>query len=333
MSLLTTPHALEWLTTVWFVADPRPQLQRLQQDLEDSGATPEDAHKEVWEAPRNILLLDVADKWRNNTPVYSPLDVWQTLGINTRYSIWVAKHELPDLLTAGQAAYLLKFCRPRQLIADPRRVSARRLDHLLDPRSPEHPRGWTPMLVRRQPRGARVKSKVGATYGGWKLLRCLSDDESTANNRSVEYECSCTTCGARQTLDYRNLNKTHCKACKISKTQPKRKRLQEPLMAYVMADSSLIVATGNKAPDGAKAVFRIVYYNEKCDMRPLTAEGTLPQLDFPDLEEELEQAEELELAPELPEEEIGSEEASPEGPVAPPEDQLDAILPLGELPM
>jgi hypothetical protein len=209
----------------------------------------------------------VWEQWNDDVPLYDAVHVYRLIGYKETFTSWRSRYDLPHLLSARQAGYLIERAVAANEHADPgllkvapetsrqgRPRKPRKLPttaaSLFNWRDPKHP--WPTGLINHF-----VKTKVGRTYGTWQFLSCLSEDENTSGNKPVYYQAACIACGHKQTLNYRRMS-APCPACM---TQFKGKLTQTPeqlrhmVTIYYMGEGQFRM--GSTVPKDAKG--RIVF--------------------------------------------------------------------------
>jgi DNA-directed RNA polymerase subunit RPC12/RpoP len=238
-TIRTTPlesPAFEAFKEAFQVLEPRDAARIARQNMLDAGVPKEevDVTNPEGGTQKDYDQQLIFEMWTSGIPIYDSKDIWKALHLKEGYKNWKWRQRLPTVLTGVQAAFLLErgseakdtdhtlkqYDEAGEVIGEvdirksggaPYKTNAEM--NLINPRNPatKHP---FPVLADqgRDIKAYRIRSKIGRTYSGWKLVRCLSESENTANNARVRYVGQCLACGNEQQLDYRRLN-VSCNAC------------------------------------------------------------------------------------------------------------------------
>lgn len=207
--------------------------------------------------------------WSSNTPAYLTRDIHKALGVLTPYTKWRWRYQLPVAVSACEAAFLIREMQPSYLTP----TEKGHLNALFDEppegvkdhaRQPRHPKGFTVVMSGE----GRLKSKVGRTYGSWKLESCLSTTENTASGAKVIYRCRCTQCGTQRDIAYHSLRAVVCKSCGMRKTAG---RSMDPIVLYISADGRVMRPYSvDNVPAEAVALVRLSEYDSFTELVPMT---------------------------------------------------------------
>lgn len=199
------------------------------------GGTPEQRKAQaVWES------------WSADELLYSPYHIYKLLHTTLGYTKWKANHNLPNLLTYRQTAWLLKTA----CASEHFKFRTGKLAHAQNLCSDK----YTNHLFELGEKGAGVKTKVGNIYGTWRLLELLSEDEVTTGNANVYYKAKCEICNTEfPKFNYRHMSKA-CPECakktRISVSVNKVIRLRNPITIYLMP-SGQVRLSASKPEDAA----------------------------------------------------------------------------------